>query len=46
LSRREGREGFEPGQVRRRRGFPGVNSMVLEVRPKEWAWALRKETAE
>jgi len=32
--------------VRRRRGLPGTNSMVLEARPKEWAWALRKETAE
>ncbi len=33
LKRREGREGFEPGQVRRRRGFPEVNSQV-------WVWRL------
>uniref|UniRef100_A0A2N9GX38 Uncharacterized protein n=1 Tax=Fagus sylvatica TaxID=28930 RepID=A0A2N9GX38_FAGSY len=33
LKRREGREGFEHGQVRRRRGFLGVNSQV-------WDWRL------
>lgn len=43
LKRREGREGSEPGHVRRRSGLEGVNSRVRAWRPMELAWEMRKE---
>lgn len=46
LRRMEGREGSEPGHVRRRSGFDRANSRVLVWRPMERAWDLRNETAE
>lgn len=43
----EGREEWEPGHVRRRRGLPGENSRVLwRIPPMELAWEMRYETAE
>lgn len=46
LRRMEGREGFDPGQVRSSTGLLGVNSSVWIWRSRFWAWDLRKETAE
>lgn len=46
LRRREGRDGFEPGQVRSRRGLLGENSRSWVWRLRERAWDLRKETEE
>ena len=38
LKRMEGRERLDPGHVRRRTGFEGVNSRVWAWRPMELAW--------
>lgn len=47
LRRREGRWGWEPGQVRRRSGLEGVVRVRVRVwREREWAKVWRKETAE
>lgn len=48
LKRREGREGFEPGQVRRRRGLDleGEKWRILVVRLRSLDWDWRKEIAE
>lgn len=43
LKRTEGREGLEPGHVRRRSGLEGVNSRVRAWSPMALAWDMRKE---
>ena len=44
LKRMEEREGFEHGQVKRRRSLLGTNSRILDWMPMDWAWVRRKET--
>lgn len=48
LRRMEGREGLEPGHVKRRRGLvlEGEKWRILVVRFREWDWDWRKEMAE
>lgn len=44
LKRSEGRDGLEPGQVKRRWSLLGVNSKVWALRPMDCARETRKKT--